>query len=232
MPIDLSNPGRTIHAGVILMGYMEILDVAPIDFLHGMGKKFSQLLPISDELKAKALDIEFHWVTEKGEPGNLTAGISMNATDSYDTCPTLDIVLIGAYFPDYTLTEADLAFIRKTYDESAAFMTICGGFLAARIAGVLEGHTCTAPRYMIDILRKEDPRTTWVEKRACRSGKVWTSGALLNGLDMMREFAKTYWPELTEVCVPLSGWPERSLEYEKEEIGVTKGVDMSGAVKA
>ena len=80
MPIDLSNPGRTIRAGVILMGETEILDVAPIDFLHGLNKKFGALLPFSDELKAQLLDIEFHWVNEKGDTAKLTSGITMNAT--------------------------------------------------------------------------------------------------------------------------------------------------------
>lgn len=80
MPIDLSNPGRTIRAGVILMGETEILDVAPIDFLHGLNKKFGSLLPLSDELKAQLLDIEFHWVNEKGDTAKLTSGITMNAT--------------------------------------------------------------------------------------------------------------------------------------------------------
>lgn len=80
MPIDFSNPGRTIQAGVILMGLTEILDVAPIDFLNSLSKKFTAMMPITDELKAKAYDIEFHWITEKGTPAELTAGISLNAT--------------------------------------------------------------------------------------------------------------------------------------------------------
>jgi hypothetical protein len=81
MSFDLSNPGRTIQAGVILMGgETEILDVAPIDLLHGLSTKFISVLPLSDELKAKALDINFHWVTEKGEPANLTAKIKIPAT--------------------------------------------------------------------------------------------------------------------------------------------------------
>jgi hypothetical protein len=70
------------------------------------------------------------------------------------------------------------------------------------------------------MLTQQDPRTTWVEKRAHHDGKLWTSGALLNGLDMMREFGAYYWPELTRVAVPLGGWPERSLEYESAEMGV------------
>ena len=80
MPIDLSNPGRTLHAGVILMGQTEILDVAPIDMLHGMSTKFINALPLPDELKAKALDIETHWITEKGDAAKLTANLTVPAT--------------------------------------------------------------------------------------------------------------------------------------------------------
>lgn len=101
-------------------------------------------------------------------------------------------------------------------------MTICGGVLPAQLAGILVNHTCTAPRFMVPIMQQQDPRTKWVEKRAYRDGKIWTSGTLLNGLDLMREFAKTYWPELAEVAVPLGGWPERSLDYESEDMGIQK----------
>lgn len=134
--------------------------------------------------------------------------------DSFATCPTLDIVLIGAYYMGYTPTEAELDFIRKAYDESTSFLTICGGFIPAQLAGVLAGKTATAPRFMVPELQKQDPRTTWVERRWVRDGKVWTSGALLNGLDLMREFLREYWPELTAVATPLGGWPVRENEYQ------------------
>lgn len=120
---------------------------------------------------------------------------------------------MGAYNIDYTPNEAELAFIRKSYEDSAAFLTICAGMLPAQLAGVLVGKTCTAPRFMIPQLQKEDPRTTWVEKRYVRDGKVWTSGALLNGLDLVRGFVTEYWPDLAKEVVPLGGWPERDVEY-------------------
>jgi transcriptional regulator GlxA family with amidase domain len=120
---------------------------------------------------------------------------------------------MGAYFPGYTPTEAELAFIRKAHDESIAFLTICGGFIPAQLAGVLAGKTCTAPRFMVGELQKQDPRTTWIEKRWARDGKVWTSGTLLNGLDMMRELSLAYWPELASVMISLSGIPVRDAEY-------------------
>lgn len=80
MPFDLSNPGRPIEAGVILMGETELIDVAPIDALHGISTRFFHVLPVSDELKAKALDVNFHWVTETGKPGKLTGGMTVDAT--------------------------------------------------------------------------------------------------------------------------------------------------------
>jgi hypothetical protein len=67
---------------------------------------------------------------------------------------------------------------------------------------------------MVPELQKQDPRTTWVEKRFVRDGKIWTSGALLNGLDLMREFMMVYWPELTRITIPLAGLPVRSVEYQ------------------
>jgi transcriptional regulator GlxA family with amidase domain len=133
--------------------------------------------------------------------------------DSFETCPPLDIVLIGAYLPDYSPTEAELAFIRKAHDNCLAFLTICGGFMPAQLAGILVGKTATAPRFWVPKLQKEDPRTTWVDKRYVRDGKIWTSGALLNGLDMMREFMLENWPELTKVSISLGGWPVRDVEY-------------------
>ena len=80
MSFDLSNPNRPIEVGVILMGETEILDVAPIDFLHGMSNKFLSALPLSDELKAKSFDLNTHWITEKGTPAKLTANITLEAT--------------------------------------------------------------------------------------------------------------------------------------------------------
>jgi transcriptional regulator GlxA family with amidase domain len=66
---------------------------------------------------------------------------------------------------------------------------------------------------MVQELREKDPRTKWVERRWARDGKVWTSGALLNGLDMMKEFMAENWPELTEIAVRTGGLPVRDVEY-------------------
>jgi putative intracellular protease/amidase len=242
MSLNLSKPGRPIEAGVILMGVTEILDVIPIDFLGCIGKDFIDMLQLPDEVKATSPEVNFHWVTEKGEPARMTGNMTIQATvtslppinhpemvlggvtkgwyrakDSFESCPTLDIVLIGAYLPGYTPTPAELAFIAKSHDTCTVFLTVCGGFLAPQMAGVLAGKTATAPRFMVPQLQQQDPRTTWVEKRFVRDGKTWTSGALLNGQDMMRAFMSEHWPELTKVAEHVGAWPVRDVEYKGAE---------------
>jgi len=155
----------------------EVLDVAPAYLLHGISTKFIHMLPLSDELRAKAPVMNFHWITEIGGPAHLTSNMKVEATvrmrflltDSYtlihnqhsfETAPKLDIVIIDAYQLGYTPTEAELAYFRKAHDECTAFLAVCGGFMPAQLAGILAGKTATAPRPFVPMMQKEDPRTT------------------------------------------------------------------------
>jgi hypothetical protein len=101
MAVNLRNPGRTLHMGVVLFnGYVvntcdilqtrfphvnitsltEILDIAPVDFFHRLTKSFLKGLPVPEEMRSQGLDIEFYWVTTDGKPARLTTGITMEAT--------------------------------------------------------------------------------------------------------------------------------------------------------
>lgn len=100
--VDLRAPNRTLHVGVILPGgETEILDVAPIDYLSALTHRFIKDVPdelFSAEQKKEAIDVEFHYVTEKGEPARMTAGMRLMATVSSFTqsngsshCPWKDV---------------------------------------------------------------------------------------------------------------------------------------------
>ena len=55
--------------------------MAPIDMLSAMSKEFLKHLPfLPEDLKAQALDIEFHWVNESGKTAKLTAGALIQPT--------------------------------------------------------------------------------------------------------------------------------------------------------
>ncbi|KAI0012851.1 class I glutamine amidotransferase-like protein [Xylariaceae sp. FL0662B] len=221
-PLNLAKPDRTVHVGVILLNSTtEILDVAPIDFIYRLSHAAVDVLP--DELcpphfKAQAIDLQFHWVSENGPVTNsqLTSTISLTPTDSFKTCPPLDIVLMGAEKPGYVANEAELTFVRKCWEDCQAFITICAGLLTPLRAGILEGKTATAPRILLESLRRQAPGTNWVEKRWVRDGKLWSSGALLNGLDLMANFVAEFWGgegTLAEFAAKFGAWPDRDIDY-------------------
>ena len=187
---------------------------------------------ITDKMRKEAVDVEFHWVNETGDVGELTAGANIKPTvrnplpnpqidaeprqHSFATCPPLDIALMGAHDASYMMSETEIAFVQKVHNGCAAFLFICGGFLAALQAGLLKGKTATAPRPMVAVLRKSNPEVNWIVKRWARDGKVWTSGALLNGLDMTKAFVTEIWGgegTLVEFVLRLGGYPERNINY-------------------
>jgi transcriptional regulator GlxA family with amidase domain len=123
---------------------------------------------------------------------------------------------MGAHEMGYSMTQGEIEFIKKTEEGCAAFMFICGGFLAGLEAGLLDGKTATAPRFMIEQLRQGHSQVQWVEKRWANDGKIWTSGALLNGTDMTRAFALQTWGgegSLAEFGMRLGGYPDRDVDY-------------------
>lgn len=73
---------------------------------------------------------------------------------------------------------------------------------------------------MIDLLRKASPATNWVQKRWARDGKIWTSGTLLNGTDMVLAFAKEHWEtdenSLITMATRTSGWPHRDVDFKDD----------------
>ncbi|KAF2169405.1 hypothetical protein M409DRAFT_20624 [Zasmidium cellare ATCC 36951] len=193
---DLSRPNRKIHAGVILLNSTtEILDIAPFHIMGGLSDR-AEDLPDSAwprGMKDQAMDIECHWVNETGKPAQLTSNMSVNTTDTFSTCPPLDIVLMGANKMDYIPTSAELEFARKSYESCQAFIAACGAFRTLLLAGLLDGKTATAPSILLRTLREEHPQVTWLEKRWHQDGKIWTTGTLVNGLDAMRAFVHHTW---------------------------------------
>ncbi|KAF2717748.1 class I glutamine amidotransferase-like protein [Polychaeton citri CBS 116435] len=221
MPTSLARLNGTIHVGIILMnGETELLDVAPIDLLNGLDRKFVSNMPLPDSLKAQALDIVFHWVNETGSLARMTSGATIQTTESFSTCPSLDIVLMGAHIGPGQPSETELVYVRKAYEECSAFISICGGMMVPLAAGLLDGKTCTAPRELLNKLRTRSPEVDWVERRWVQDGKLWTSGTLLNGLDLMKAFVEHIWGgpgTLAESVIAMGAWPIRQNEFRDGE---------------
>ncbi len=61
--------------------------------------------------------------------------------------------------------------------ESTTILSVCTGCILLGQSGILKGKKATAPRGMVQKLRKDFPDTTWVDdKRWVKDGNIWTSG--------------------------------------------------------
>lgn len=123
---------------------------------------------------------------------------------------------MGANNGEYQLTEGETAFIRKAYDECSAFLSICGGIFSMYKAGLLEGKKVSCPRPILEVARKHMLGTNWIDKRWSRDGKIWSSGTLLNGTDLIRGFAEETWggrSGMIEAMLDAGAYPTRDIDY-------------------
>ncbi|KAH9230781.1 hypothetical protein K456DRAFT_1871465 [Colletotrichum gloeosporioides 23] len=217
MSFDLSKPNRKIHAGVILTkGITEMLDVAPFEFFHWTGKEAVAAMNLPEHMMEDALEFELHWVNEDGKPAKMASNAQILPTDSFESCPPLDIALMGAHDFKYKTSPTEIEFIRKTFENCSAFLTICGGMVPLLEAGILAGKTSTCPRSIFELMKKTVPVVNWVDKRWAQDGKLWTASTLLNGTDLIRAFATETWGGRTgmiEAFLDAGHYPERDVDF-------------------
>lgn len=103
----------------------------------------------------------------------------------------------------------------EAYDSTTiALLTVCTGYLLAVHSGLLKGKTATAPRGLLPMLKVQFPDVEWADRRWTRDGKLWMSGGVTNGLDMMSAFVRSQWePEMVEIVLGMLDVGSRGQEY-------------------
>ena len=122
------------------------------------------------------------------------------------------------------------SFIRQKFTEVHSVLSVCSGIFPLARSGVLSGLEVTATRMFLPRLRIEFPDVTFVEKRWVsgienKSAKsvsdggekrpeVWTSGGIVNGIDLVHAYLKTKFPpEVTKIITEVAEVTERSQNY-------------------
>ncbi|KAL8694378.1 MAG: hypothetical protein Q9218_000943 [Villophora microphyllina] len=238
-----------LKLGILLSEGVQLLDVAPIDMFGMLEKSYLTACGLPPALVEKGLDIEYYFINEEGKgPNPMTGGFKVAVTvrsrilsfsdnsgvvcvsalrmltrvfpkHGINDCPPLDILLIGGPTPSYRPSPAVQKFLQEQYHHVSAFMTVCTGYILALHSGVLDHKTATAPLGLLPMLKEEAPQVKWVEKRWVRDGKVWTSGAVANGMEMMAGFMRSEFgdrKEVVEAVLGLSDYSVRGVEYPED----------------
>jgi transcriptional regulator GlxA family with amidase domain len=115
-------------------------------------------------------------------------------------------------------------------------MTICTGVNILASSGALAGHNATAPYILYPLLEKKHPQVKWSWTRWVRAanGKLWTSGSIANGQDMVAAFMRDYFwdrSELVEFVLTSAAVGDRGKEYTQAERRMFNSLDFSRHLK-
>jgi transcriptional regulator GlxA family with amidase domain len=109
-------------------------------------------------MTAKAIDIQFHHISETLDPVTLTAGIKALPTTTCDDCPPLDFLLIGGPDPfTFHLSDRFAEFLRVHVEAGKGIFATCTGALAISPSGVLDGKNTTTNHTALEVAQKMSP---------------------------------------------------------------------------
>jgi len=181
-----------LHFGVLMIPYQALDAVGPLDILQSCSKETVTALsaggfPGLDGMASKAIDITYHHINTTMEAVTLSAGITILPTSTCDTCPPLDILLIGGPEPySFNLDERFAAFVRAHVEAGKTLFTTCTGAWAIAGTGLLDGKRATTNHALIDLAVQQYPKVAWTrEKRWVVDGNLWTAGGACAGMDMV-----------------------------------------------
>ena len=128
-------------------------------------------------------------VAQSTEPVVCAKGLSVNPHVSFDTCPTLDYLLIpGGQGTRTEVNNATLVeFVRRQASSCKAVLSVCTGSFVLHAAGLLSGKKATTHWGSLDRLRALGDVEV-VEQRFVQDGSIWTSAGVSAGIDLTLAF--------------------------------------------
>lgn len=88
-------------------------------------------------------NVETHQVWKTLEPFKAVSNWPMAATTTFDECPDVDVLIVGAVGAEVIGDPEVIAFIKEKAKHASAIIGICGGVLLLGAAGLLEGRRAT-----------------------------------------------------------------------------------------
>ncbi len=156
---------------VILFDGFQLLDVfGPVDLLSTVRELY---------------DVRF--VGPDGDPVTSSPGISVSVTDSRDTAPEPDLVLVPGGLGTRTLVQDQpfLTWLADYAGRASLVTSVCTGSALLAAAGLLDGYRATSNKRAFDWVTTHGENVDWVRQaRWVEDRDRWTSSGVAAGMDM------------------------------------------------
>lgn len=136
--------------------------------------------------------IEVITIAENVLPISASNGISITTDYTYETCPKLDYLCVPGGIG--RIKEAKnlntLNFIKQQYKSCKILLSVCTGAFLLAEAGLLKNKKATTYWRAVTEFRALYTDTIIEESRIVKSDKIWTSGGVSSGIDLILELIK------------------------------------------
>ncbi|KAI9703705.1 MAG: hypothetical protein M1836_007475 [Candelina mexicana] len=158
----------------------------------------------------------FYYITEKSHgPRCKSVGVMIDFTDTIETCPPLDLLIICSCDPPPRESMPVTRFISWQYNHINAIFTVGAGIASLIDTGILNSKAATGRRDKLAKLAYKWPIVEWKEKQWVRDGKVWTTANGITAIDMMVAFIKELCPKsVLDALLSSTGAREGDQEYD------------------
>ncbi len=128
-------------------------------------------------------------VSENGGAINCARGLKIFSEFDFANCPPLDYLLVPGGWGERSESSNPVLtrFIREAARNCQAVLSVCTGALLLQAAGLLDGKKATTHCMSLQRLRAFE-KTTVVEERWVRDGKIWTAAGVTSGIDLALAF--------------------------------------------
>jgi cyclohexyl-isocyanide hydratase len=135
------------------------------------------------QVLARVPGAKIHMVWKTLDPVMTDAGFAIVPTDTYESCPDLDVVCVPGGFGqiDLMTDEPTLAFLRKQAEKARYVTSVCTGSLLLAAAGLLRGYQATCHWGWRDMLSAFGAEP--VAARVVRDKNRITGGGVTAGID-------------------------------------------------
>ncbi|KAG0650121.1 Cyclohexyl-isocyanide Hydratase [Hyphodiscus hymeniophilus] len=207
-----------LQFGILMVPYQTIDVAGPLDILSACSKTLigpyeAGGVAGTAGMTEKAIDIQFHHISETMEPVPLTAGFKAVPSTTCDDCPPLDYLLIGGPDPfAYRLSDHFAEFLQAHVKAGKGIFTTCTGGWAISLSGVLNGKNATTNHGALPIAYQTSPDVNWQEKQWVVDGQFWTAAGACAGMDMMAHWV------IENYGIEVARFGFQTLDYEPRDI--------------
>lgn len=186
-----------IHVGALVFDYQAIDVVGPLDLLNSSSKAImgamKSYIPIDEKTYEAAPEFVFHHIGLTLDPVPLlTSCLILKPTTTIDTCPELDLLLVGGPNPaPFEIPPKYAEFIRRHVAAGKTIFTTCTGASVVAATGVLDGKNATINNQEFEWTKKQFPNVKWrKDKKWVIDGNIWTGSGAVAGMDMFAHWIK------------------------------------------